>query len=223
MGDFPKSGHILESVDETSSILNMYFLLLSVCCYILFVVPAIYHVPDVVITDSSGRERNIDLLDAEKNYAINMRNERWNEQFKVLFMVYRTAPNRWIPARTKLKHVFHNHITDNVKVDVTQVAVVLVTKVVDGLSISYVSPAFSLLNRDPTKMCVDWLSQENKRFNGTTIPSQSCPCTLREAKEDSNYVDDIYCSSLDVHYFWKAENCRKNKGAYHCMIIKQLM
>ena len=190
-------------------------------CVVL--VPAIYGIPDVIITDSSGRERNIDILGAKKNYAVNVRNERWDEKFKVFHMVYKTTQNRWVLLqRTGLSHVFHNMVTDDVKVDVTQVSVILVIKDVDGLQVSYVSPVFSLLNRDPSQMCTDWISQENARFN-STIPSQSCPCTLQKAKQDPDYVDDVYCSSLDGHYFWKTDNCRRNKGADHCMVIKQLM
>ena len=185
--------------------------------------PAIYGIPDVIITDSNGQERNIDILGAKKTYAVNVRNERWDEKFKVFHMVYKTTQNRWVlPQRTRLSHVFHNMFTDDVKVDATQVSVILVIKDVDGLQVSYVSPVFSLLNRDPSQMCTDWISQENARFT-STIPSQSCPCTLQKAKQDPDYVDDVYCSSLDGHYFWKTENCRRNKGADHCMVIKQLM
>ena len=152
-----------------------------------------------------------------------MRNERWDEQFKVFHMVYRTVQNRWvIPPRTGLTHVFHNTFTDDVKVDATQVSVIIVIKDVNSLQVVYVSPVFSLLNRDRSRMCTDWISQENARFN-TTITSQPCPCTLKKAKQDPNYVDDVYCNSLDVHDFWKTENCRRNKGADHCMVIRQLM
>jgi len=189
---------------------------------IFFLVPAIFRIPDVIITNSIGQERNIGLLDANKNYAINLRAERWDQQFKVFHMIYQTAQNRWTRSRTNLKHVFQNMLIDDVKIFPTQVSVILVLTNSNNLKVSYASPVFSLLNRNSSRMCTDWIARENKRFN-KTISSQSCPCTLQEAKQDPNYVDDIYCTSFDVHYFWKAENCRRNKEAYHCMVIKQSM
>ena len=185
-------------------------------------VPMIYHIPDVVITDSNGQERKNDVLETNENYTVNMRREPWDDQqFKIYHVIHKIVgkSSRWIKSQTELKPNFINKGIDNVKIEPTQASAILVIKSVGDIQVSYVSTTFSLLHRDYNKVCINWIDKEKTRYK-ESLPSQSCPCTLQQAKQDPNYVDDVFCTSLDVHYFWEAENFKINKGAHHCMINK---
>ena len=76
-------------------------------------VPMIYHIPDVVITDSNGQERKNDVLETNENYTVNMRHEPWDDQqFKIYHVIHKIVgkSSRWIKSQTELKHNFINKV-----------------------------------------------------------------------------------------------------------------
>ena len=78
---------------------------------------------------------------------------------------------------------------------------ICVIKKIDSMEVSYVSSLFSLSNRDNLEdVCKNW--EENEKKKGNISNFLPCPCTLEQAKHDSQYDDDdALCTSEEIEYF----------------------
>ena len=188
-------------------------------CFVM-VVPLIHHVPDVMITDDNGHEHLNAVLIPMKTYNVSIRNEPWDDQYKIVHMQF--EKNKWKESQIKVTRSFKHAVRDHNRIISTPVSVIQVIKKVDSIEVSYVSSVFSLSNRNNLlDVCRNW--EVNEIHKGTVTIFVPCPCSLQQARLDPKYMDDVLCTSEEVAYFWAAQNCETNKEAYHCVISKLAM
>ena len=173
-----------------------------------------------MITDEDGHEYLNAVLMPVKTYNVSIRNESWNDQYQIVHMQFER--NQWKESCIKLKQSFTQAVRNRNRIISTPVSVIRVIKKIDSMEVSYVSSLFSLSNRDNLEdVCKNWeLNEKNKGSISNFLP---CPCTLEQAEHDSQYVDDTFCTSEDIKYFWRGQHCVTTKGAYHCVISKLAM
>ena len=130
--------------------------------------------------------------------------------------------NTWKESNIELKASFEHPLRDRDRVISTPVSVIRAIKKIDSMEVSYMSSLFSLSNRDNLEdVCKNW--GKNEKIKDSVSNFLPCPCSLVQAKRDPKYTDDVLCTSQDVTYFWRGQNCAATKGAYHCVISKLAM
>jgi len=177
----------------------------------------------VIIVDSDGLEVTNDVLQVNQQYTIDIRDEPWKNEYEINHMTYSSATNKWIVSSLKLERMFQRKAVNSNKGTPTPVSVIQVIKKVNKIKVAYTSSVFTLANkRNFGDICKNWMKIERKKAK-TLEKFPPCPCTLQQANHDADYVDDIFCTSKNVSYFWKSQNCKTNRGAHHCVITKSPM